>query len=414
MAEEKEGEPQKDATPSLQYDARRFALAIGMVSLAVILLVAFYHVASLLLLLFAGLLFGIFLQGIARFVQHRLPWEFPYRAVFPITSLLALGVTVGGVWLFAPAIVEQGREFAQILPDSLEELRQIIETWPAGETLASYIPEDFERLGAMFSELGKYAPRLAKFFSMSFGTVGDFFIIIFVGVFLAWEPELYRRGLVRLVPPDYRERGDHVIRELVTSLRNWILGRILSMVIVGVAIGVGLWFLDVPLPLTLGVLAAVLSIVPNFGPLLSFIPAFLIGWMTGGPTLAFYVWLLFGVVQGSESYFITPVIQEHAASVPPALLLSAQILLGFTAGALGLVIATPMLVAVIVLTRTIYVEEILESDDEPAGSDREDQSDGEPSGPSSEREGEAEDGVGSEEEGDREGERENGAPTVSA
>jgi predicted PurR-regulated permease PerM len=60
-----------------------------------------------------------------------------------------------------------------------------------------------------------------------------------------------------------------------------------------------------------------------------------------------------------EGYVLVPLVQRRAAHLPPALTLSAQVILGVLAGFLGLLLATPLVAAVFVLVRTIYVEDML-------------------------------------------------------
>ena len=86
------------------------------------------------------------------------------------------------------------------------------------------------------------------------------------------------------------------------------------------------------------------------------------------PTLALYVAALYASVQLVESYLITPLIQQKAVSLPPALLITVQILLGLWGGILGLLLATPLAVATIVAIQMIYVEDVLGDEIEVMGS----------------------------------------------
>jgi predicted PurR-regulated permease PerM len=130
------------------------------------------------------------------------------------------------------------------------------------------------------------------------------------------------------------------------------------MGVVGLLTGVGLLIAGVPTPLALGLLAALLSFVPYVGPILSFIPAVLIA-LTVSLTKVFYVVLVFGIVQTLESYLVTPLVQRRAVSLPPVILITAQIAMGVLAGATGVLLATPLAVCVIVLLQMLYVEDVL-------------------------------------------------------
>ena len=183
-------------------------------------------------------------------------------------------------------------------------------------------------------------------------------MILVVGLYLAVDPSLYTGGALHLVPKRRRSRAGEVLAAMGHAVQRWLMGRITSMAVVGMLTGVGLWILGVPLALTLGFLAGLLSFIPNLGPILSVIPAVLVA-LLQSPTLALYVAVLYAGVQLVESYLITPLIQQKAVSLPPALLITVQILLGLWAGLLGLILATPLAVATIVAIEMLYVEDVL-------------------------------------------------------
>jgi predicted PurR-regulated permease PerM len=133
------------------------------------------------------------------------------------------------------------------------------------------------------------------------------------------------------------------------------------MAIIGIGSGVGLWVIGIPLPVTQGVLAGILNFVLNLGPLLSSVPPILFGLQQGGTT-AFYVAGFYFVLQFVESYLVTPLINQRQVQLPPALTLSAQLLMGMTAGFLGLLLATPLCAVASVVTRELYVQDALEND----------------------------------------------------
>src|SRR5690606_13529823 len=133
---------------------------------------------------------------------------------------------------------------------------------------------------------------------------------------------------------------DCVLRRIGHTLRYWILGQLAAMTLVGTVAGVGLWILGAPLPLVLGVLAGVAEFVPNVGPFVAAVLPTLLsvtaeGRFLDGPSLGVAVLVLFVAIQTAESYLITPMIQQRAVEIPPALLivtqLAAAVLLGRSA-----------------------------------------------------------------------------------
>jgi predicted PurR-regulated permease PerM len=96
------------------------------------------------------------------------------------------------------------------------------------------------------------------------------------------------------------------------------------------------------------------------------IPAILVG-LAESFGLAIWVVVIFLGVQGLESYLITPLIQQKAVSIPPALLLSVQIIFGTLFGIMGMLLATPIAVTAIVVIQMLYINDALEDHVSPMG-----------------------------------------------
>ncbi|MDQ3179715.1 MAG: AI-2E family transporter, partial [Acidobacteriota bacterium] len=137
-----------------------------------------------------------------------------------------------------------------------------------------------------------------------------------------------------------------------------LIGKVASMIFIGLLTWIGLYILGVPLSLTLGLIAGLLSFIPNFGPIFSAVPAILLGFIDS-PIKALYVLILFIVVQIIESNVVTPMIERRTVELPPALTIVVQLALGILIGGLGLVLATPLLVVVMVLVQMVYIQDIL-------------------------------------------------------
>ncbi len=183
-------------------------------------------------------------------------------------------------------------------------------------------------------------------------------VIFFVGLYAAYDPHLYRGGLIKLVPIAKRDRADDVLDQSQTALSRWIVARLMSMSVVGIVTAVGLWIFGVPLAATLGVVAAILTFVPNFGPLLAAIPQILLA-LNVSPQVAIYVAAFNLVLQGLESYLLTPMIDRHEVSLPPIVTITAQLLMGATLGVIGVMMAAPCVVVAMVVTQMLYVNDKL-------------------------------------------------------
>lgn len=330
---------------------QRTLIVIGLLALVSALLVLAWQAVDVLLLFFAGVLLGIGLRGVASLLHRHTPLPPTPALIVSLVSFFLL--LAAAAWLLGPHLVRGLQQLAFDIPQSVQKL---------GNDVAEvdWLWHTLQRAMQSFSNgiENKLFSHLAGMFSTALGAITGLLIIVALGVYLSIDPELYIRGAARLLPPSKRTRARQVLTEQGHSLRWWLLGRTSSMLIVGVLTWIGLLLLDVPLAFTLAAIAGLLSFVPNIGPILSAIPAVLVG-LSVSPVMALYVVGLYVLVQTVESYMITPVIQQRAVAMPPALLLVVQLVMGVWVGVLGIFLATPLTVAIMVAVRMLYIEDAL-------------------------------------------------------
>lgn len=356
MPEEKPGyppsPPEAKPTPSQRRLMRRHALIDGMAVLFLALAAAVVIAADALMLVFACILFAILLYKLSAVLHRRFGWN---RKLALVVVVLALAAIVGlGGWAMAPQISEQSSELAKQIPASIERLQQEVQRHPLLERVTSELPDPKE----MTQHLSRMVPNAGLFFGGVLGAIGNVAIILFVGIYFAFSPGVYKRGFVRLVPPAKRERATQVLDTLGDNLARWLVGKTISMVIVGVATAAGLTMLGVPLGLILGIIAGLLDFIPYVGPIIAGVPAVLIA-LSMGPDMALYVILLFLVVQTIEGYVLQPLVEARAVELPPALTIVMQLIFGMLLGFAGVALATPLTAVLMVLVNMLYVEDIL-------------------------------------------------------
>jgi predicted PurR-regulated permease PerM len=200
--------------------------------------------------------------------------------------------------------------------------------------------------------------RVGGYFSTTVGALTNIALMILLAIYLASEPKTYIRGFAKLFPQDNRKRVREVLYQIGETLSWWLIGKGASMLFIGLLTWIGLYFIGVPLALTLGLIAGLLSFIPNFGPIFSAIPAILLAFINS-PTSALYVLALFVGVQIIESNIVTPLIERRTVELPPVLTVVSQLALAVLFGAVGLILATPILAVVMVLVQTIYIQDIL-------------------------------------------------------
>ena len=142
------------------------------------------------------------------------------------------------------------------------------------------------------------------------------------------------------------------------ALWLWLIGQSVDMLAVALATGLGLWAIGVPLPVALGLIAGVTNFIPYLGPFIGAAPAVLIAF-AHDPADALWTALLFAAIQQVEGNVLQPVIQRRATALPPVLTILAVVGAGVLFGLVGVLVATPLLLVLIVLVRMLYVEDAL-------------------------------------------------------
>ena len=364
--------------------------------------------SGILMLIFLGLLFGVFLTQCSELVSKHLP--IGYRANLAIVTtvlLLIAGGTIFGLGLSLDNRLEQASERLDSSVDKLEQwlndrpvVLETVRKIPfANELLAqgdfsqnsdqeveTESPQNEEgnedkngvddsqsedlKLDAPTDEMvqrvsGRVIRVLQQMLSTSFGLLANVGIIFFIGIFLAVDPKLYRDGFAKLFPVPKRERVTEVMDLMSDSMFKWIIGRSLAMLLTGVGTAIALWLLGVPMAITIGIATGLLTFVPNIGAVIALVLASLMA-LSQGPATVGWVILAYAAIQLVESNIISPIIQQYQTSIPPALLISFQLVFGALAGFLGIMIATPLLAAMLPLVNETWVKDYLGDGEKPA------------------------------------------------
>ncbi|QJR80440.1 AI-2E family transporter [Alteromonas pelagimontana] len=334
--------------------AKRTFIQASTAALVVLLVWALVHSGKIVLTLFGGMLIAVLFRGSANWLGKKT--NVSTKIWLPVTIIapfLLLGLFFGYT---APKVAAQASELTDRLPQAVDYIQEQISDlhWT-------------DQLNDNVKDLSSYDPKVSTivnavsgFFYSAINGIGNFIFALFLGLFLAVNPKGYINGAVTLVPPIHRQRVREVLNGCGSALTGWFVAKIASMILVGILTTGGLWALGVDLALILGIIAALLSFIPNLGPIIGFIPAAMISVMSGVDALL-YVTSLYVAVQAVESYVLTPVLQAEIADLPPALTLFAQVTLGGMVGLTGILLAAPLMVTLMVIVRMWYVEDLLEA-----------------------------------------------------
>lgn len=326
---------------------RRVLIVLGLT--AVFFLV--WQLRVLLLMLFGAIVIASIFRAVSDMICKYT--RAPSSVAIGLSILLVLGSVGALVALFGNHVAQQVQSLRETLPAAWRALEARIGNIGLSEQLDRLVSTITTPGGSGLSGFGR------TLISIGSG-IADLLVVIFAGIYLATQPNFYRVGAIKLVPPARRKIAAEAMLESERALRLWLKGQAIAMVVVGLLTGFGLWLLGMPSALTLGLLAGALEFIPFAGPILSAIPAVLLA-AAVSPDLALWVTLLYLAIQQFEGNVLSPMIQQYAVDLPGAVLLFSLIGFGSLFGTLGVILAAPLAVVMMVLVKRLYIIETLDT-----------------------------------------------------
>lgn len=326
--------------------ARRVLIVVAIGGLALLL----WYLVDVLLLVFATVLVAVLLRAIARPVDRRTGigdnWALGV-AVLVVASVITLAVT-----LFGAEVRAQTLKLLETLPDAWDLFIR--------RTLSGDLRDQImERAEGAVPAAGQIVTNvLAGAWSVA-GGLSAVVLMIVGGLYLAAQPDVYRRGFLLLFPDDgKRASAAETLDAMGEALQLWLVGQLLTMAFILAVTLAGLWAIGVPAALALAVFAGLAQFVPIIGPIVAAVPALLVA-LTESWQMVLWVLALYVVIQQVESNVVTPLVQRRTVHLPPALPLFAVVVFGLLFGLMGVLLATPLAVVAFVGIKKLWVRDTL-------------------------------------------------------
>ena len=280
-----------------------------------------------------------------------------------LVYLLLFGVLSLIIYLLVPALISQVKDFVNAAPNIFNEITDFIirmikrldlNSMINIKVLKKNILDTIMDFGlSIGSEMPKYLFDLGK--SLISGGL-SVILGLMIGFYLLFDFERANKGLYAIIPVKWKDGYKDLTNRINTSLRSYVQGVLLVMLLVFITQSIGLTIAGLKAPILFALFCAVTDIIPYFGPYIGAIPAVIVGF-TISPITGICVIISIVVVQLLENNFYQPLIMGHTMKLHPVTIMLGLLLFEHFFGILGMIIATPCIacikvIALFILERT--------------------------------------------------------------
>ena len=387
-----------DARPPIHIPTREVVRVLALIFGFYIAVRLIWIAHPVIFLFFLGVLFGLPLAQGADWLEKR---RVPRALGVAVILAVFLGLLIGGGAAMAPILRAQSKELQERLPEATDKIdawlghrtngivgiifneesttdsvtapvpavamdtsqtdsvaiadgTQIRTTTHTNEVVAGGNLRR-EITGQMRGAQHSFLRVLTSTFAIS----AAFTLVLFIAAYIGVDPHLYHGGLLELVPPRERDRVAVTLSRVATTLRRWLVTQLIAMVVIGAVTTVFLFTIHVKAALPLGILAGVAKFIPIVGSIFAAIPAIAMAFIDS-PHKALVVAIGYFVIQFVENHLLVPVLMKHGVDLPPAMTLGIQALMSVLFGLLGLLVAVPLLAAILTVVRTMNPKDMRE------------------------------------------------------
>jgi predicted PurR-regulated permease PerM len=322
--------------------------AVGLILTLLLGLYFVYEIRTIVLVLLMALLFAVVLSGPVNYLAR--------RGIPKVLGVLAvLGCFVVALWLASvaviPVIQEQAEQFISDFPVLLDEVQGLAASL-GGTDLRSLLERVEETVfsNVTLSSVLDVGRSITE--GVSLGLVA-----FIVTVYLVVHPAMLVDGFVSLFPAGRRERVRDVLGKMYQAVRKWFLGQLSAMVIIGALTTIALYIIGIPYAFFIGALSGILAFIPLVGTFISLIPQVILA-LAVDPVLVVWVLLSSIAIHQIEAHVIHPIVMSRAVTLHPVVVVSAILIMGTLFHVIGLLLAVPLVAALSVLVRELWISQM--------------------------------------------------------
>lgn len=332
--------------------AAALSARLPQIALWAVLALLAWRLTGVILICFAAVVIAAALTVIAQGIRRLVP-PLPRRLSVILATLLMFGALAAIVALYGWRIAGQ---FDEIFAKARQGAHDLL-LYARAHDWSRYLLQ--RASGAQVTDATDFlAPLLGSLLGITSRYLAYGVIMLVCGIFLALDPDRYRRGVLLLIPEPRQAQAGAFLDRAGATLNRWLVSRLVVMGAIGVLASAGLTALGIPAALTLGLTGALLTFIPYLGPLMAAAPAVLVAF-TISPALAIWTGLMFWGVHFIEGTFITPIVQDEEVSLPPVLTIFGTLACTVLFGPSGIVLASPLILLLIVAIQVFYLEGVL-------------------------------------------------------
>jgi predicted PurR-regulated permease PerM len=340
-------------------------------TLLLILLYALWSTRSILALAFASIVIAIAMAQPLPFLEKRMK-RGPAVGIAILFSFTV--ITLLSLWIL-PTLGKGVADLVQDMPAAMESAKTSYQDiWDSNATLQSILPEipkeasnepiDAQTLQRIFNWLVQsgmaIAPDLMGGIGLLAGILVNLGLVLFIAVFFLLDPKSYIIALLYLIPKDNQKRAVEIINTLGSTLTKWLHAQLFSVTVIVLLVYILLGvIMRMPNALVVALFAGFATFIPNIGAVLPILPITIFTLAYSDPSKLLIYIPVYLFCQFLESNIITPQVVKAQLNIPAGYLMLFQLLITMALGALGLVLAVPILACLIVFVREVYSYDVL-------------------------------------------------------